>query len=89
MGRECHKDCWWMELNGIKISKFSENVIRKYDENSALAFILDVNLPILPRKMKMKENEKFVRVVKYKRSYIAYIRNLKQALNDGLILEKV
>ena len=43
MGRECHKNCLWMGLNGIKISKITEHFIRKYDENSDLAFILDLN----------------------------------------------
>lgn len=56
MSRECHKKCFCMSLIGIKISKFTEHFTWKHNENNDLAFIPDVDLPVLHRKMKINKN---------------------------------
>ena len=47
-------------------------------------------MPFLPERMKIeKKVEKLVTNILDKTEYVIYIRNLKQALNHGLILKKV
>ena len=47
------------------------------------------DLPFLPERMKIEKVEKFVTTLHDKTEYVIHIRNLKQALNHGLILKKV
>ena len=47
------------------------------------------DLPFLPEKMKIKNFGKLVANLHDKTEYVIHIRNLKQALNHGLILKKV
>ena len=47
------------------------------------------DLSFLPKKMKIKNVEKLVANISIKTEYVIHIRNLKQALNHGLVLKKV
>ena len=88
-----------LPVNGFKwkkiMSKFTEEFIKNYDEDSDKGYILEVDvkypknlhglhedLPLLPQKMKIGECKKLA-------CNVVHIRSLKQALNHGLILKKV
>ena len=47
------------------------------------------DLPFLPERMKIEKVEKLVANLHDKTEYVIHIRNLKQALNHGLVLKKV
>ena len=47
------------------------------------------DLSFLPKKMKIKNFEKLVANISIETEYVIHIRNLKQALNHGLVLKKV
>ena len=83
-------------------NKIHEDVIKNYDENSDKGYILEVDveypkklhdfhsdLPFLPERIKIDECMKLVCNLYDKKSYVVHIRSLKQALNHGLILNKV
>ena len=82
------------------ISKFNNNFIKKYDVDSDIGYILEVDveytkslhklhndLPLFPGRMKI--NVKLVCNLYDKNNYVAPIRTLKQALDHGLRLKKV
>ena len=84
------------------MSKFSEELIKNYDEDSDKGYILEPDvkypknlhglyedLPFLPEKMKISKRKKLVSNFYDKKIYVVHIRSLKQALNHGLILKKV
>ena len=50
---------------------------------------LDNDLSFLPERMKIAKTEKLVPNMHDKEEYAIYIRNLKQALNHGLVLRKM
>ena len=81
--------------------KFND-FIKNYDEDSDKGYIFEVNveypknlhdlpsnLPSLPERMKINKCSKLVCNLYDKNNYIVHIRSLKQALNQGLILNKV
>ena len=96
-----------MNQNGFKcvenLSKFNEDFIRKYDEDSNTGYFLEVDveypktlfnshkdLPFLPKRKKVEKV--FVLLIcsiEDKEKYVVYIRALKQALNHGLKLKEV
>ena len=92
-----------MVLNGKKnMSKFTEEFIKNYDEDSDKGYILEVDvkypknlhglhedLPFLPERMKIGKGKKLACNLYDKKNYVVHIRSLKQALNHGLILKKV
>ena len=45
-------------------------------------------LPFLPERMKIEKVKKLVPNLHDKTEYVIYLRNLKQALNHGLVLKK-
>ena len=47
------------------------------------------NLPFMCAKMKINGVEKLVPNLYYKRKYVIYIKALKQAINHGLVLERI
>ena len=76
------------------ISKFNEKLIKNYDENSDIGYILEVDtkypkrlqnlssdLPFLPERMKIKKCNKLVCNMYHKNNNVVHIRALKQALN--------
>ena len=83
-------------------SKFNKDSIKDYNEESDERYFLEVDvqypeklhklhndLPLLSERMKIKKVEKLVINLHDKTGYVINIRNLKQALNHGLILKKV
>ena len=85
-----------------KLSKFNEDFIKKYDEDSNTGYFLEVDidypkelfnlhkdLPFLPERKKVEKVEKLICSIENKEKYVIHIRALKQALNHGLKLKKV
>ena len=83
-------------------SQFNEDFIKKYNEGSNEGYFLEVDvqypeklhdlnndLQIFPGRMEIDKVEKFVANLDDKTEYVIHIRNLKQALNHGLVLKKV
>ena len=81
-----------------ELSKFNEDFIKNYDENSNEGYILEVDidypkklfnlhkdLPFLPKRKKVEKVEKLICNIEHKEKYVIHIRALKQALNHGLI----
>ena len=93
-------------VNGFKwvkkSSKFDEDFIKKYDENSNTGYFLEVDveypktlsnshkdLPFLPKRKKVEKVEKLICSIEDKEKYVIHIRALKKALNYGLKLKNV
>ena len=87
----------WIE----ETSQFNEDFLKNYNEESSEGYFLEVDvqypkqlhelhndLPFLPETMKIKRFEKLVTNLHDKTEYFIHIRNLKQALNHGLIWKK-
>ena len=85
-----------------KLSKFNEDFIKKFDENSNTGYFLEVDidypkelfnfhedLPFTPEKKKVEKVEKRICSIEDKEKYVIHIRALKQALNHGLKLKEV
>ena len=83
-------------------SKFNEDFMKNYDENSNKGCIFEVDveypkrlhnlqsdLPFLPERMKIKKCCKLVCNLYEKHNHVVHIRTLKQALNHGLVLKKL
>ena len=82
-------------------SQFNEDFIKNYNEESDEGYFLEVDvqyleklhelhndLPFLPERMKIEKVEKLVANLHDKTEYVIHIRNLKLALNHGLVLKK-
>ena len=93
-------------VNGFKwvndLSRFNEDFIKNYNENSDVGYFLEVDveypkqlfssnkeLPFLPERKKLEKVEKLVCNIEDKEKYVIHIRGLKQVLNNGLILKEV
>ena len=76
--------------------------MKNYNEESDEVYFFEVNvqypekfheihndLPILPEKMKIEKVEKLLTNLDDKTEYVIHIRDIKQALNHGLVLKKV
>ena len=76
-------------------SQFNEDFIKNYNEESDEGYYLEIlhglhdDLPFLPERMKIEKVEKLVANLHDKSEYVIHIRNLKQALNHGLVLENI
>ena len=83
------------------VSRFNEDFIKNYNENSDLGYFLQIDveytkkiftshkeLPFLPERKKWEKVEKFVCSIEDKEKYVIHIRALNQALNHGLILKE-
>ena len=93
----------WKKFEWIEDTlQFNEDFIKKCNEESGEGYFLEVDiqyleklhelhndLPFLPERMKFEKVEKVVTNLHNKTKYVIHIRNLKQALNHGLILKKV
>ena len=84
------------------MDQFNEDFMKNYNEESGEGYFLEVDvqypeklhephydLLFLPERMKIEKVEKLVTNLHDKTEYVIHIRNLKQALNHGLILKKV
>ena len=80
--------------------QLNEDFIKNFNEESDKGYFLKVqyteklhdlnnNLPFLLERMKIEKVENFVANLHGKTKYVIRIRNLKQALNHGLVLKKV
>ena len=95
-----------LPVNGFRwvhvVSRFNEDFIKNYNENSDAGYFLEVDieypkqlwsshkdLPFLPERKKLEKVEKLVCSIEDKEKYVIHIRALKQALNHGLILKEV
>ena len=79
-------------------SEFNEDFIKNCNEEGCF-LVVDVqypkklhelhnDLPFLPERMKIEKVEKLVTNLHDKTEYVIHIRNLKRALNHGLILKR-
>ena len=84
------------------ISQFNEDFIKNCNEESHEGYFLETdvqyleklnelhnNLSFLAERMKIESGEKLVANLHDKTEYVIHIRNLKQALNHGLVLKKI
>ena len=95
-----------LPVNGFKwvkkLSKFNEDFIKDYDENSNKGYFLEVdvdypkklfdlhkNLPFLRERKKVNKIEKIICSIEDKEKYVVNIKVLNQALNQGLASKKV
>ena len=90
----------WLDKD--EISKFNDELIKKYDENSDIGYIFEVNieypkhicilhsdLPFIPERMKINKSTKLFCNVQDKKNYVVQIVALKQALDYGLKTTKI
>ena len=83
-------------------SKFDEEFIKNYDEDSNKGYILevdvkypkdlhnlDIDLPSYQKEWKLKKAISLYAICVISKQYLVHIRALKQALNHGLILKEV
>ena len=101
MGNVSKITCTWFQMGKTKkLSKFNEDFIKKYDEDSNTGYFFEVDveypktlfnshkdLPFLPERKKVEKAEKCS--IEDKEKYVIHIRALKQALNHGLKLKEV
>ena len=91
-------NCDWIK----DTSQFNEDFVKSYNEESDKGYFLEVDvqypeklhelhndLPFLPEIMKIEKFEKLFINLDDKTEYVIHIKNLKQALNDGLVLKKI
>ena len=95
-----------LPVNGFKwendLSRFNENFIKNYNEDSDVGYFLEVDikypkqlwslhkdLPFLHERKKLGKVEKLACSVEDKEKYVIHIRVLKQALNHRLVLKDV
>ena len=83
-------------------SQFNKDFIKNDNNESDEGYFLEVDvqyfenlhnllndLPFLPERMKIGKVEKLAGNLHDKTEYVIHLRNLKQALNHGLVLKKV
>ena len=81
-------------------SQFNEDFLKNYNEESDERYFLEVDvqypeklrelhndLPFLPERMKIEKVQKLVELNVI--TYVIYIRNLKEALNNRLVFKKI
>ena len=84
------------------LSDFTEDFIKKYNENSDEGYFLEVDieyrkelcssqkdLPFLPERKKLEKVQKLVSSIEDKEKYVIHISALKQGKNNGLKLKEV
>ena len=84
------------------IFQFNEDFIKNYNEESDEGYFHEVDvqnteklhelhddLPFSLEKMKIEKVERLLANLHDKTEYVIHIRNLKEALNHGLVLKKV
>ena len=101
MVRQCCKTFQLITFEWIKYtSQFNEDFIKIYNEKSDEEYFPEVDiqdleklhklhnaLPFLPERMKIEKVEKLVAILHDKTEYVIHIRNLKEALNQGLVFK--
>ena len=97
-----HKKIPVGEFELVNPENYTEDIIKKYNQNDDYGAILIVDidypkklhklhsdLPFLPERMKINKVDKLICNLQNKRKYVVHIAALKQALDHGLILKKV
>ena len=84
----------WAMSQKLPVNSFQFNkyFIKYYNEESDEGYLFEADvkyLEKLPERMKIEEVEKLLANLHDKTEYVIHIRNLKQALNHGLVLKKV
>ena len=90
----------WLDKDDI--SKFNDELIKKYNENSDIGYIFEVDvkypkhicmlhsdIPFLPERMEINKSTKLSCNVQDKKNYVLHILALTQALNHGLKITKI
>ena len=90
--------CTWVK----ETSQFNEEIIKSYNEESDKRYFLEVDvkypkqlhglhndLTFLSKRMKIENVQKLTITLHDKKENVIHIRNLKQALNHGLVLKKM
>ena len=85
-----------------KCSEFDESFMKNYNEESNKGYFFEVDvqylenlhnlhndLPFSHERMRFRKCRKLVANLHDKTEYVIHIRNLKQALNRGLVFKKV
>ena len=83
------------------LSEFDKSFIKNLNEKSKGGYFLEDeiqypedlhefhdDLPFVPERMKIEKSEKLIGNLRDKNEYAIYMINLKQALNNGLVLKK-
>ena len=81
------------------VSEFDKSFIKNLNEKSKGGYFLEIqypenlhefhdDLPFVPERMKIEKSEKLIGNLRDKNEYAIYMINLKQALNNGLVLKK-
>ena len=83
-------------------SQFNEDFIKNYNEKSGKGYFIELDvqyhekvhelhndLPFLPESIKIEKVDKLIANLHDKTEHVIHRRNLKQALNHGLVLKKV
>ena len=83
------------------LSEFDKSFIKNLNEKSKGGYFLEDeiqypedlhefhdDLPFVPERMKIEKSEKLIGNLCDKKEYAIYMINLKQALNNGLVLKK-
>ena len=86
----------------METSQFNENFIKSYNEESDEGYFFEVDvqyleklhglhndLPFLPERNETEKVEKLVATLLDKTEYVMGIKNLKQTLNNRLVLKKI
>ena len=89
----------WVEFDESKDLKW---IVNELSKRNYRGYLLEVDvayprklhdyhndLPFMCRKMKINGVEKLVPNLYYKRKYVIHIKALKQAIDHGLVLEKI
>ena len=85
-----------LHVNSFKWVEIFLNLIKNFVQKNKEGYFLEVdnlhnfqnNLPFLPERMKIEKVEKLVADLHDKNEHAIHVRNLKQALNHGVVLEK-
>ena len=78
-----------------RYTKANNKYMKDYDKNRVGVQYLEKlheihnDLPFLPERMKTEKVEKLVANLHDKTEYVIHIKNLKQALNHGLVLKNI
>ena len=83
-------------------SQFNEDFMKDYNEEGDKRYFLEVgiqhleklhdfhnDIPFLPKRIKIEKVKKLAANLHDKTEYVIHMRNIKQALNHGLVLKKV
>ena len=79
----------WLDKDDI--SKFNDELIKKYDENSDIGYIFEVDIEY-PKHIRMLHSDLCTKLfcnVQDKKNYVVHIVALKQALDYGLKTTKI